>query len=156
MPVLQQALTEKLVLLTEEWHGMNISGLQPRHYVRAGIKILVPRRQHNHRLVKCLKTSGWRVDLTSMDNLFATVHLKTHYFTLQWCKTTGAFPVRDDSPAPHTKPENKEAMVLLWALLLASARADDAHAERKPAARGGSRTPTQLPRKQGMAYSSSD
>ena len=64
------------------------------------------------------------MDLTTMDNLFATVHSGNHYFTIQWCKATGSFTVCD-SLAHHIKPEHKEAMVLLWAILLASARADN-------------------------------
>jgi len=64
------------------------------------------------------------MDLASMDHLFAAVHSGNHYFTIQWCKTTGGFTVRD-SLAHHTKPEHKEAMVLLWEILLASARAYD-------------------------------
>ena len=58
-----------------------------------------------------------------MDHLFAAVPSGNHYFTIQWCKTTGGFTIHD-SLAHHTKPEHKEAMVLLWAILLASARAD--------------------------------
>ena len=63
------------------------------------------------------------MDLTSMDHLFATVHSENHYFTIQWSKITGAFTVRDPL-ACHTKAVHKEATVLLWAILLASARAD--------------------------------
>jgi hypothetical protein len=124
IPALQHALMESLKLQAEEWHGMNVSGLQSHHYVRAGSRILVPRRQLSHRMVKWLKTYGWCMDLTSMDHLFATVHSENYYFTIQWCKTTGAFTVRDFL-ACHTKTAHKEATVLLWAILLASARADN-------------------------------
>jgi hypothetical protein len=122
IPALQRALMESSTLKAEVWHGMKVSGLQPHHYVRAGSRILVPRRQRNHRLVKWLKAYGWRLDLKSMDHVFATVHSESHYFTIQWSKTTGAFTVCD-SLACHTKDANKEASVLLWAILLASARA---------------------------------
>jgi hypothetical protein len=71
IPALQHALMESSTLQAEEWHGMNVSGLQSHHYVRAGSRILVPRRQRSHRLVKWLKTYGWCMDLTSMDHLFA-------------------------------------------------------------------------------------
>ena len=64
------------------------------------------------------------MDLESMDHLFAAVHSGNHYFTIQWCKTTGGFTVRD-SLAHHVKSEHKETMVLLWAILLASARDDE-------------------------------
>jgi hypothetical protein len=124
IPALQRALMESSTLPAEAWHRMNVSGLQSHHYVRVGSRILVPRRQRNHRLVKWLKAHGWRMDLTSMDHLFATVHSENHYFTIQWSKTTGAFTVRD-SLACHTKAAHKEATVLLWAILLASARADN-------------------------------
>jgi len=124
IPALQRALMESSTIPAEAWHGMNVSGLQSHHYVRVSSKILVPRRQRNHRLVKWLKAHGWRMDLTSMDHLFATVHSENHYFTIQWSKTTGAFTVRD-SLACHTKAAHKEATVLLWAILLASARADN-------------------------------
>jgi hypothetical protein len=63
------------------------------------------------------------MDLTALDHLFATVHSENHYFTIHWSKTTEAFTVRD-SLASHTKPVHKEATVLLWAILLASARTD--------------------------------
>jgi hypothetical protein len=64
------------------------------------------------------------MDLTSMDHLFATVHSESHYFTIEWSKAAGAFTVRD-SLASRTKAAYKEATVLLWAILLASARADN-------------------------------
>ena len=64
------------------------------------------------------------MDLESMDHLFAAVHSGNHYFTIQWCKTTGGFTVRD-SLAHHVKSEHKETMVFLWAILLESARDDD-------------------------------
>ena len=73
--------------------------------------------------MKWLKTSGCHMDLTLMDNVFATFHAHSHYFTIQWSKNSGAFTVRD-SLASSTKQEHNEAMVLLWAILLASARAD--------------------------------
>ena len=103
---------------------MNVSGLQLHHYVKTGNKIMMPKRYRSHKLVKWMKENGCRMDLQSMDQLFAAVHSGNHYFTIQWCKTTVGFTVRD-SLSHHIKPEHKEAMVLLWAILLASARDDD-------------------------------
>jgi len=56
-----------------------------------------------------------------MDDVFATLHSVDHYFTIAWCKVTGAFTLRD-SLARQTKPEHCRAMIVLWALLLASSR----------------------------------
>jgi hypothetical protein len=106
IPALQHALEESLTLPTAAWEGMDVSGLQSHHYVRVGNRILGPRRQRNHPLVKWLKTYGWRMDLTALDHLFATVHSENHYFTIHWSKTTEAFTVRD-SLASHTKPVHK-------------------------------------------------
>jgi hypothetical protein len=124
IPTLQSALMESVTIQSDVWHGLKISGLQSKHYVQAGDKILRPRRQRNHQLVKWLTAHGWRIDLTAMDHLFATVHSESHYFTIEWSKATGAFTVRD-SLASCTKAAHKEATVLLWAILLASSRVDN-------------------------------
>jgi len=124
IPPLQQALAGESTLRVEDWREMNVSGLQLHHYVKTGNKIMMPKRYRSHKLVKWMKENGCRMDLQSMDQLFAAVHSGNHYFTIQWCKTTVGFTVRD-SLSHHIKPEHKEAMVLLWAILLASARDDD-------------------------------
>jgi hypothetical protein len=125
IPELQQALMEGLELPIEKWHQLNIGGLLPQHYVQVGNRSLVPRRQRNQKLVKWLKTNGWRMDLAtdlmSMDNLFATFFAHSHYFVIHWSKTSRTFTVRD-SLAKRTKQEHIEALILLWAILLASAR----------------------------------
>jgi hypothetical protein len=121
IPELQQALREGLELPIEQWHQLNICGLQPQHYVKVGNGSLVPRRQRNQKLVKWLKTNGWRIDLMSMDNLFATFLAHSHYFTIHWSKESRTFTVLD-SLANRTKQVHNEAMILLWPILLASAR----------------------------------
>ena len=78
IPALQQALLECSGLSMTEWHQMNIWGLQSRHYVRVGNRIMRPQRQRNHKLSKWLKNAGWRIDMTSMDNMFATFHAHNH------------------------------------------------------------------------------
>jgi hypothetical protein len=100
IPTLKSALMERVTIQSDVWHGLKISGLQSKHYVQAGDKILRPRRQRNHQLVKWLTAHGWRIDLTVMDHLFATVHSESHYFTIEWSKTTGAFTVRDSLASP--------------------------------------------------------
>ena len=74
IPVLQQALRDRSDFTMNEWHQMNVWGLQSRHYVRVGNRIMKPQRQRNHKLAKWLKNAGWRIDMTSMDNMFATVN----------------------------------------------------------------------------------
>jgi hypothetical protein len=124
IPELQQALLERSELSTAEWHQMNVWGLQPRHYVKAGNRIMVPKRQRNHKLAKWLKNAGWRIDMTSMDNMFVTFYAHNHYFTIHWVSNDKVFTLCDPL-ASETTPDHNEAMMLLWAFLLASARADD-------------------------------
>ena len=81
----------------------------------------MPRQQRNNALVKWLKKFGCRLDLAAMDNVFATLYASNHFFTITWCRATGAFTVRD-SLAKATKPEHCRAMIVLWAFLLASSR----------------------------------
>jgi hypothetical protein len=121
IPALKQALGTSLELSLEVRHQLNLHGLQPYHYVKTGSRTLVPRQQRNNSLVKWLKKFGYRLDLSAMDNVFATLHTVNHYFTIAWCKVTGAFTLRD-SLAQETKPVHCRAMILLWAFLLASAR----------------------------------
>jgi len=97
---------------------------QPRHYVKAGNRIMVPKRQRNHKLAKWLKNAGWRIDMTSMDNMFVTFYAHNHYFTMHWSSNDKVFTLCDPL-ASQTTPDHNEAMMLLWAFLLASARADD-------------------------------
>ena len=59
MPALQHALAEKSTLRVEEWHEMDVSGLQLHHYVRTGNKTMMPRRHRSHKLVKWLKTTWY-------------------------------------------------------------------------------------------------
>ena len=53
---------------------LSLWGLQSRHYVRVGNRIMGPQRQCSHKLTKWLKNAGCRIDITSMDNMFATFH----------------------------------------------------------------------------------
>jgi len=119
--VLKQALCTILELSIESRHQLNLHRLQSHHYVKTGNRTLVPRRQRNNSPVKWLKKFGCRLDLAAMDDVFVTLHAVNHYFTITWCKVTGAFTLRD-SLAQETKPVHCRAMILLWAFLLASAR----------------------------------
>jgi hypothetical protein len=124
IPALQQALLERSDLSMTEWHQMNVWGLQSRHYVRVGNRIMKPQRQRNHKLAKWLKNAGWRIDMTSMENMFATFHAHNHYFTIHWNPQDKVFELCD-ALANVTTADHHEAIVLLWAMLLASARTDD-------------------------------
>ena len=66
---------------------------------------------------------GLRVGFSNISDMYNNEVL-FDYFTIEWSKAAGAFTVRD-SLASRTKAAHKEAMVLLWAILLASARADN-------------------------------
>jgi len=121
IPALQLALDNSLELSLGARRELNLHGLQPAHYVRAGGRTLMPRQQRNNALVKWLKKFGCRLDLAAMDNVFATLYASNHFFTITWCRATGAFTVRD-SLAKATKPEHCRAMIVLWAFLLASSR----------------------------------
>ena len=95
IPALKQALCTSLELSLEVRNQLNLHGLQSYHYVKTGSRTLVPRQQRNNSLVKWLKKFGYRLDLAAMDNVFATLHTVNHYFTIAWCKVTGAFTLRD-------------------------------------------------------------
>jgi hypothetical protein len=124
IPVLQQALRDRSDFTMNEWHQMNVWGLQSRHYVRVGNRIMKPQRQRNHKLAKWLKNAGWRIDMTSMDNMFATFNAHNHYFVIHWNPQDKVFELCDPL-AKVTTEDHHEAMVLLWAMLLASARTED-------------------------------
>jgi hypothetical protein len=120
IPALQQVLSTSLELSLGA-RQLNLHGLQPTHYVKTGSRILMPRQQRNNALVKWLKKFRCRLDLAAMDNVFATIHVGNHFFTIAWCRATGTFTLRD-SLAKETKPEHCRTMIVLWAFLLASSR----------------------------------
>jgi hypothetical protein len=62
--------------------------------------------------------------MTSMENMFATFHAHNHYFTIHWNPQDKVFELCDPL-ANVTTADHHEAIVLLWAMLLASARTDD-------------------------------
>jgi len=95
IPVLQQALRDRSDFTMNEWHQMNVWGLQSRHYVRVGNRIMKPQRQRNHKLAKWLKNAGWRIDMTSMDNMFATFNAHNHYFVIHWNPQNKVFELCD-------------------------------------------------------------
>jgi hypothetical protein len=90
-------------------------GSASRHYVRVGNRIMKPQRQRNHKLAKWLKNAGWRIDMTSMENMFATFHAHNHYFTIHWNPQDKVFELCDPL-ANVTTADHHEAIVLLWAV----------------------------------------
>ena len=59
-----------------------------------------------------------------MDNMFATFNAHNHYFVIHWNPQDQVFELCDPL-ANVTTADHYEAMVLLWAMLLASARTED-------------------------------
>jgi hypothetical protein len=125
-PFLEAALEKKTELSIEDWRGVDLSGLKPHHYVSTGGRILMPIIQRNSGGAKWLKTHGVKLDITRMDNLFATFNpgvSGVHYFLVHW-STEDRMVTVCDALADATNENHKLATVLVWAVLLASARSE--------------------------------